>query len=284
MRISGSLARCLFASSLIFLNLIPGVNANAVDQTVLANMDQTCSASNFIRANVRIAYKFVVPFASTISSIQFKMSDATTGSGTSAIIYADSNGTMSTVVGTLPWNNYDSTSKIVTFTGSATLSSSGNYWLELFNNSMNIIPCTTTSTTFTGATGWSISSKTATPPTGTESTSTYWWVASITASPVEPPTISVPSITSVATRRASTSISVSTNQSGRVYFYANGKRISKCVGINTVGTAPSLTATCNWTPSIQGAAVITAKLVVSSSSSVLSLPATVKVQPRKSYR
>lgn len=43
-------------------------------------------------------------------------------------------------------------------------------------------------------------------------------------------------------------ISVSADVAGKFTFYVNGKRIPGCINISTTGTAPSLTAQCNWKP------------------------------------
>lgn len=57
--------------------------------------------------------------------------------------------------------------------------------------------------------------------------------------------------------RSSFTISVTTNYPGRVTFYANGKRIGKCISVATV----SLVASCNYSPSIRGSVSITARFV-----------------------
>lgn len=62
---------------------------------------------------------------------------------------------------------------------------------------------------------------------------------------------------SLTTYRTANSISVTSNYPGRVTFYANGKKIGKCVSVPTV----ALVATCAYSPTSRGSLTITAKVV-----------------------
>jgi hypothetical protein len=64
------------------------------------------------------------------------------------------------------------------------------------------------------------------------------------------------SSTNIAYRTQNT-ISATTNFAGKVTFFANGKRIAKCISVPTV----SLVATCNYKPTIHGAVTITATFI-----------------------
>ena len=48
------------------------------------------------------------------------------------------------------------------------------------------------------------------------------------------------------------SITVTVNATGKVRFLFDGKRIPRCISVSTAGTAPNLSATCNWKPSVSG--------------------------------
>jgi hypothetical protein len=48
----------------------------------------------------------------------------------------------------------------------------------------------------------------------------------------------------------SKSISVTSNNSGKVRFFMDGKRIPNCIAISTVGSYPNFTATCLWNPAV----------------------------------
>jgi hypothetical protein len=62
---------------------------------------------------------------------------------------------------------------------------------------------------------------------------------------------------SIATYRTSYQLTATSNYSGRVTFYANGKKIANCISIPTI----SLIATCNYSPSMLGAVTISGKIV-----------------------
>ncbi len=98
------------------------------------------------------------------------------------------------------------------------------------------------------------------------------------------PTITISSVSSNVYKGISSSVTASTNTVGRVQFLANGKRIASCVSVRTSGTAPSLTATCNWTPAVQGSSVLRAKLIVDSVTAVMSEPKLVLAKRRTNSR
>ena len=252
---------------------------------MLSNLTQICSGGQLIRSNVRAAYKFVAASPTTINKIQVLMSDASQGSGTSAIIYADNNGIMSTIIGTLAWSSYNASTKISNFLGAVNLPSATTYWLEIYYSGGNIYPCYTTSTSLTSAaSGWNIFQKYADPPNGGQINASSWWVMSMSTTTVDPPTISTPTYSGQLKKCASTPLSVSINTAGRVQFLANGKRIAKCVSVPTTGIGSSLTATCNWQPSSQGLYEIKAKLIVDSATAITSATIRVAVARRTSFR
>ena len=57
----------------------------------------------------------------------------------------------------------------------------------------------------------------------------------------------------------STTLTISLNIAGRTTFFVGGKRIAGCYKINSSGVAPSITATCNWKPTVMGQHKITVK-------------------------
>ncbi len=98
------------------------------------------------------------------------------------------------------------------------------------------------------------------------------------------PTITISSVSSNVYKGISSSVTASTNTAGRVQFLINGKRVANCVSIRTTGTAPSLTASCNWRPTVQGSVVLRAKLIVDSATAVISEPKLISVQRRTNSR
>lgn len=66
------------------------------------------------------------------------------------------------------------------------------------------------------------------------------------------PTISAPITDGVFMKGILESATVTSNLSGKVRFFYDGKRISSCLAVPTTGTAPNLVAVCNWRPTVSG--------------------------------
>jgi hypothetical protein len=100
------------------------------------------------------------------------------------------------------------------------------------------------------------------------------------------PTISAPSVSGAVYKGAATTISVTSDASGTVRFFLNGKRIAGCLSRATTGSSPTYTATCSWRPTTQGTQKITAQLVssVQGAATPTSTPLTVIVARRSSFR
>lgn len=64
--------------------------------------------------------------------------------------------------------------------------------------------------------------------------------------------------TTVARFRTSTNLEASIQAAGRVTFFADGKRIPRCIDLATSGSGSTHVATCNWAPSRKGAMTISA--------------------------
>jgi hypothetical protein len=261
----------------------------ATENLLLSNINEYCGYSETVNSSNRLAFKFYSNSTRTITDVQVRMYNTNSVSGTSVKIYDSSGFTgqnMSTLLGTLNYVSFDNITKIAKYSGSVALTSSNYRWLEFYNPSSTAVnPCGTSSTSYSNLDfGWRIYPQSATPPSGSEVNNADWWVMSMLLVVPDPPTITTPSVNPLASKGLSSAISVNVNTAGRVYFYANGKKIPKCIGVSTTGTAPSLSATCNWVPSLRGAATITAKLVVSPTSSVTSSASMVKIQGRNTNR
>lgn len=110
-----------------------------------------------------------------------------------------------------------------------------------------------------GISGWSFSATTTTPGRGGDGA--YNGSAGTRGAPGGPGIIIlkyiIPSSLGAITIGGSiykgvvTSITVTANSAGRVTFYANGKKIAKCISIATSGSDP-FTATCSWKPAVRG--------------------------------
>jgi hypothetical protein len=62
------------------------------------------------------------------------------------------------------------------------------------------------------------------------------------------------------------SISVAVNNSGKVRFFMDGKRIANCLAISTTGSYPNFSATCTWEPAVTNRHFLSAIFTPSSSS------------------
>lgn len=76
-------------------------------------------------------------------------------------------------------------------------------------------------------------------------------------------TISTPTLSATAYKGISVTISVSLNAAGKVLFTANGKRIAGCVSVRSTGSSPTITASCNWKPTVSGRVLLLAKFTPS---------------------
>jgi hypothetical protein len=92
-----------------------------------------------------------------------------------------------------------------------------------------------------------------------EYTSTTFYTRPIRAFITGSATISLNNISTSAIKGGSINIVATVSTAGVVRFYANGKRIPKCLAVATV-TSGTITATCQWKPSVQGSTKLTATI------------------------
>lgn len=89
-------------------------------------------------------------------------------------------------------------------------------------------------------------------------------------------TISLNSLSEIQTKGQTIQLSATASESGKVYFYANAKRIAGCIALQTSGS-PSFSATCNWKPTVSSTYQVSASFtptnaaVLSSSSQQINL-------------
>ncbi len=85
--------------------------------------------------------------------------------------------------------------------------------------------------------------------------------------------ITFTAITGSINKGVGKSISVTTNNAGKVRFFMDGKRIPNCIAISTIGSHPNFTATCPWIPAVTNRHLLSAQFTPSSSSfTTLSTP------------
>lgn len=78
-----------------------------------------------------------------------------------------------------------------------------------------------------------------------------------------PATITINNLSGSIRKGELSNVIVTVNTSGKVRFFANGKRIPNCLAVSTV-TSGSITATCAWKPTIQNPTALTATITPSS--------------------
>ncbi len=111
-----------------------------------------------------------------------------------------------------------------------------------------------TPTTLLSSTAFTVTATDAASATGTTTLT-----LSITAGPA---TISINVIAGPVYKGATTNVIVTLNTSGKVRFFANGKRIPNCLAISSV-TSGTITATCPWKPTVQVQTKLTATVTPS---------------------
>lgn len=78
--------------------------------------------------------------------------------------------------------------------------------------------------------------------------------------------------------RSVMTLTATTNASGRVTFFSNGKRIAGCISLTLIGSSPNYSATCSWKPSSHGSVNISAAVTPTSAHSKASSP-TISLSP-----
>lgn len=155
----------------------------------------------------------------------------------------------------------------ISFTGSANVTQGTRYYIQAsYVSSSSDQSWCLSSNSYSAASGWEI------PKSGSNyidisSGGTFNWPAYhklriTTGEVITSPSFSsfqLPGNSRMATYGTSTTLTANVAAPSKVTFYANNKRIAKCVKVPTTGTAPNITATCSWKPSQRGSARISAQ-------------------------
>lgn len=93
-----------------------------------------------------------------------------------------------------------------------------------------------------------------------------FWLSSAAVPPagpgsLSPATISTASVVGSIYKGVSKSLTVTSNTSGLVNFYIDGKKIPNCQRIPTTGSAPTFTAVCNWKPAVTANHSVIARII-----------------------
>jgi hypothetical protein len=277
--------------SLIFSTMQP---ASAIDQIALNN-ENTCTGA-WGSSNVQWqgpASRFTIPAAATITKGTLRYNELSPSGSSSytsqtMVLWTNSGSLPGTKLGTLFPSSYSGLQ--ATFTGSITLPSAGTYWMQIQNTNGSMF-CYQNSVNNTGSNaGWTTQIGIAYGSSGSGTTPTaftafgspqnaYQFVYSLyTAGPESVSIVAAEYLSAV--KGAVDTLTATTSTSGRATFFANGKKIPRC--INLVVTSTS--ATCLWRPAVTGNARIRADFKPTSGSKVISNEFVVKIVNRKNSR
>ena len=94
-------------------------------------------------------------------------------------------------------------------------------------------------------------------------------------------TLGTLSLASIPSKGISVTISFTSDVSGKVTFYANGKRIAGCISKSTTGTSPTFTGDCTWKPVTTAPIRLYASISSPTSAYVTTNTSVLSVQPNK---
>jgi hypothetical protein len=211
--------------------------------------------------------------------------------------YADNNGVMGSLLGTLTPESITASAtlagaatatRIGQFTGNIPVTAGSRFWIKTNANGGSISACNSRGY-ITKSSGWApvVSGSNFVLYNGSYITYSDFFIYELEISDENlSPTIATPSTSGSIYKGVATTISVTSDASGTVRFFLNGKRIAGCFSRATTGSSPTYTATCSWRPTTQGQQKITAQLVtaVQGAASPTSAPLTVFVGRRTTLR
>jgi hypothetical protein len=254
----------LFTVLSLLLNALNFAPAHAADVKVL-NSENSCY-SGWGSSNVTWqgpASRFTAARAVTITKLTLLYSvnsgaySPTSASGQKIAIWSNSGSLPGTIIGRLSYSSYSGYQVI--FTGSVSLPSAGTYWMQILSN-FSAYFCAISVQDNTGSeSGWSTQAGIAYGSSGSGDTATAFTAFGAPQNAYSfgyslftegPGTVSLSLANPASVSKGITNtITATTSGAGRVTFYANKKKIGKCVAIVASGT----TASCPWKPATSGA-------------------------------
>jgi len=252
-----------------FFSLLSFQPANAVQFST--TMASPCSANTTATSVWSLAMPFNVPASAVIDRLDVRQYSGTPTDAYITIKADNSGAPTGTSLGTFTYSSINSS--IATFTGSASLTTAGRYWL-VFRQVSTLNLCYAANPVYTGSpTGWTMGTTFSwnsfdSGATYTARSDYFSFLVTLYGTGGEvPPTASSISLggSSTATFRQPMTVTASlgvAGTDGKVTFFANGKRIPGCISKQTT----SLATSCSWRPSRRGSVSLTARLVPTDSS------------------
>jgi hypothetical protein len=247
-------------------------NYRATSNYVLSNASST-TICNW-PSNGPYGILFTAGTTSTIKRMRVQYDGATSNSNfflNRLQVYADSSGAMGSLLGTMTPDTISASStlagasiatRVGQYVGTIPVTGGSRFWVKTFPGGAGISACVSRGFT-TKSSGWApvMSGSNFTLFNGSYITYGEFFIIEIEISDDNLfPTIGVPTISGAVTKGGSVTISVTSDSSGKVRFFLNGKRIAGCLSQATSGSAPTYSASCTWRPTIQGTQQITAQL------------------------
>jgi hypothetical protein len=268
--------------------------AGAADQIALNNENVCTSAWG--SSNIQWqgpASRFTIPAAATITKATLLYSLLSPNGSSSytnqTIVFWTNSGSLpGTKLGTLSPVSYSGLQ--ATFTGSVALASAGTYWMQIQNTNGSQF-CYQNTVNNTGSiVGWSTQVGIAYGSTGSGTTPTafaafgspqsaYQFVYSLYTPGLETVSATAAEYLS-APKGIVDTLTATTSTSGRVTFFANGKKIANCINLLVASTSQI----CLWRPTVTGSARIYTNFTPTGGSLVTSTPILVKIRNRTNSR
>jgi len=293
------MTRRVKAKVLIFLLILQSFSthqlAYAVDTKVLNN-ENSCAGPWGSSATLweGPASRFVAPSARTLvrATLNYSVTSGNNGpnqaSGQRLAFWSNSGSLPSTLIGRMSYASYSGSQ--VTFTGNVSLPASGTYWIQVQSNFSAYFCYVSTQSNAGSEAGWSTqvgmaygSSGAGETPTAftafTGSITNYTMAYSLYAAGPETVAIDLFNRTA-ATKGLVDTITATTSNPGKVTFYANGKRIAKCINIATNANS----AICPWKPTVNGSSRIHSVFKPTAGAEVVSSAVSVGVGKRSTTR
>jgi hypothetical protein len=240
------------------------------------------------------ASRFVAPSARTLvgATLNYSVTSGSYGpnqaSGQRLAFWSNSGSLPSTLIGRMSYSSYSGSQ--VTFRGNVSLPASGTYWIQVQSNFSAYFCYVSTQSNAGSESGWSTQVGMAYGSSGAGETPTaftafsgaitnYTMAYSLYAAGPETVTIDLFN-RSVATKGVVDTITATTSNPGKVTFYANDKRIAKCINIATSANS----ANCPWKPTVNGSSRIHSVFKPASGAEVVSSVISVGVGKRSTIR
>lgn len=284
------------ALSIIFLfNLLGNQSAQGADTKIL-NSENSCysawGSSNILWEGP--ASRFTASRAVTLTKATLRYSvtsgsNSPTNASTQRLaIWTNSGSTPGSLVGRMSYSSYSGNQ--VFFTGNVVIPSAGTYWLQILSGFSAYFCVVSTQDNSGSEAGWSTQAGIAYGSAGSGETATSFalfgspqnaYSFSYSLFTAGPSTVSLAVSNQLnASKGQVDTLTATTSGAGSVTFYANRKRIPKCISITTSANS----ANCLWKPIVTGNSTVYAKFKPAGEAEIKSDELQVKVKNRSALR